>query len=112
MRSDNLRRDRASGIRVEGHGAEFEVLGLPDRSPLFANRRDAEAWMRAQVAALPPNRIPRDRACLTCGVEFWSEGAHHRKCDGCRGQQTWLGDFGVAGGLSGGGRRSSMRGGR
>lgn len=103
---------KLTGIRVETIGDDFEVLGLRERSPLFATRRDAEAWMRVKVAALPPNRAPRQRACLRCGTQFASQGAHNRLCDGCSQMQLPLGFYGVAGGLSGGGRRSGFRGGR
>ena len=72
-------------VRVENsHGPDYEVLGLAYPSPLFKTRAAAEAWMATAVAKLPATRQPRQRACLTCGAAFLSEGAHNRMCGGCR----------------------------
>lgn len=32
----------------------------------------------------------RNRACLTCGDEFWSTGHGHRMCGTCRGRAAGL----------------------
>jgi len=31
------------------------------------------------------------RLCLSCRQSFQSEGWHHRICDSCKGQKSWLG---------------------
>lgn len=32
---------------------------------------------------------PKERACLRCGVRFWSEGFGERICRRCKGLNTW-----------------------
>lgn len=101
---------KPTGVRVEkSYGPNFEVLGLPHSSPLFDTRAEAEAWAAKQVAKLPRNRQAGLRACLTCGKEFRSDGAHHRMCNACRvSARDDTGTFGFLG-LSGGGRATNRR---
>ncbi|WP_444667152.1 hypothetical protein [Cereibacter changlensis] len=76
---------RGTGPRVVRYGDDdWEVLGLPEASPIFRVKADAESWKQAQVALLPKSRLPRMRSCLCCGDEFQSEGYHHRMCNPCR----------------------------
>lgn len=63
---------------------DFEVVGLPVVSPVFADRRAAERWLAAEVAKLPERQRPKDRNCLCCGTKFRSTGPGHRLCDACR----------------------------
>ena len=50
----------------------------------FANRNaalSAKGYAAAQAARLSKCR---ERACLTCGTKFMSEGPHNRMCGPCR----------------------------
>lgn len=62
----------------------FQVIGLPQLSPQFRVRAEAEKWLRAALAKAPESRRPRTRACLCCGRSFDSEGFHNRLCGPCR----------------------------
>ncbi len=62
----------------------FQVEGLPETSPTFARREDAERWMAEQVQKRSASRTPRERASMTCGQNFLSAGIHNRMCDPCR----------------------------
>lgn len=78
---------RRAGPRVErlvSGGDAFQVIGIPELSPTFKTRADAERWLAARIKSLPPSICPRDRACLRCGGIFPSEGFHNRLCAACR----------------------------
>ncbi|MDO9527120.1 MAG: hypothetical protein Q7J57_16535 [Gemmobacter sp.] len=80
-----MRTPRPTGPRVERlHNGGFQVLGLPDLSPVFSTRAKGEQWLRDHLQKLPATRQPRDRACLCCGTDFRSDGAHNRMCSSCR----------------------------
>lgn len=86
--------NRPEGIRVERldkHG--FHVLGLPQMSPHFHSRAEAEKWIRGEITKLPHHKRPRERPCLSCATLFMSEGSHNRLCKYCRGRRDdGLGD--------------------
>lgn len=87
-------------IRIS-HSAGYQVVGLPDLSPTFRVRAEAEKWLRARLAALPESRRPRERPCLCCGRRFESEGIHNRLCNPCRGSDRLplaLGSIGASSG--------------
>lgn len=69
---------------------EYQVVGLPQVSPVFMVRAEAQKWMRAELAKLPESRRPQQRPCLCCGATFHSEGPHHRMCNRCRLGSTLL----------------------
>lgn len=71
-------------------GGAFEVTGLPEQSPLFKVRAEAEKWLRAELAKIPEGLRPKTRSCLTCGRPFDSEGAHNRMCPQCRAHSSAL----------------------
>lgn len=85
----------------------FEVVGLPDISPVFKVRAEAEKWMRNQLARLPESRRPRERTCLCCGRPFESEGPHNRMCNPCRGRAEVFASVGSLARPSGPGRLST-----
>lgn len=79
------RRKQVTGPSVFSEtGVGFVVTGLPGASPVFRSRAKAEAWIAEQEAKLPKTRQRRERACMCCGRDFMSDGAHNRLCDGCR----------------------------
>lgn len=50
------------------------------------------------------------RPCMRCGQEFVSDGIHHRLCNPCKHSGVdYLGAYGIAGTLSGRGRRQGLR---
>ncbi|AGH57971.1 hypothetical protein RHVG_00006 [Rhodovulum phage RS1] len=65
-------------------GGAFYVMGLPEASPQFPNKAEAEKWMRAEIAKLPERKRPRKRRCLCCTKSFESDGIHNRLCNRCR----------------------------
>ncbi|TNF16797.1 MAG: hypothetical protein EP320_00615 [Rhodobacteraceae bacterium] len=65
-------------------GGGFYVMGLPEASPPFPNKAEAEKWMRAEIAKLPERQRPRKRLCLRCTKSFESDGIHNRLCNRCR----------------------------
>ena len=78
-------RGRGPRVTVNRSGSGgYEVLGVPETSPIFAHRSDAEKWLKAKVALLPKSHLPQVRRCLCCNGEFKSEGFHHRMCATCR----------------------------
>jgi hypothetical protein len=66
------------------HGGSYQVLGLPEVSPIFPNRPEAEKWLRAQLAEAGDLKRPRERTCLCCKHPFMSAHAGNRLCSGCR----------------------------
>ncbi|SFI60161.1 hypothetical protein [Albimonas pacifica] len=50
-----------------------------DRRPRPHRKRasEVEDWSKPKAPTHP-------RACICCGVQFRSEGAHHRMCKSCR----------------------------
>lgn len=68
----------------EGSPNMFMVDGLPTPSPTFATREEAAIWLAEEMTKQPANRMPRARACMTCGASFMSAGIHNRMCDPCR----------------------------
>jgi hypothetical protein len=103
-------RPKPSGLRVvKAETRFFQVLGSTTASPLFESRAEAEAWAARHEGKLPSNRQAKERACITCGTSFLSEGAHHRMCNGCRAMaRDDTGTFGIMG-SRGAGRKSNWR---
>jgi hypothetical protein len=73
---------QVQAISLSGR-AEYEVIGLDARSPVFRTRAEAEAFLRAVLAKQPAGSRPRVRPCLRCGRDFRSAGFHDRLCDAC-----------------------------
>lgn len=69
----------------------YQVAGLPGQSPLFRSRAEAECYLAAELAKVPPARRPQTRKCMCCREEFFSEGIHNRLCQSCRGKSDALG---------------------
>lgn len=96
---------RPTGPRVARYqGNSFQVVGLPELSPIFRTRAVAEQWLAANKPA-----SVKTRDCLCCGSQFESEGAHNRLCDTCRNRRDYLPDAGY-GGARGNGRALQLGG--
>jgi hypothetical protein len=68
--------------RVKNIGKQFAVTDAEGCrvSPFFHSYEFAEAARKAKLACAENNL----RKCLTCGVNFLSEGPHNRMCSPCR----------------------------
>lgn len=63
------------------------VLGGMGAVPAGAAAAAFQSPARPQVR--PPRKPAKRRACLSCGGDFVSEGAHHRVCDSCKSGPDW-----------------------
>lgn len=84
----------------------YEVLGLPVVSPLFANRPEAEKWLRAELAKQPQARRPVERPCMCCGGPFLSQHIGNRLCPAC-GRRSDGGSMAIAANSTGKVRRAA-----
>ncbi len=76
-----------TGPRVERvDNTAYQVLGLPELSPLFATHETAQRWLERALAKARPAHKPKERSCMCCQTAFVSEGFHHRLCGRCRGR--------------------------
>lgn len=101
---------RKGGPRVIAHknkrGGLYEVQGLPSLSPLFANRPEAEKWLRAELAKQPQARRPVERPCMCCGAPFLSQHIGNRLCPPC-GRRSDGGSMAIAANSTGKVRRAA-----
>lgn len=68
-------------VRPVGQGGRYSVFNAAgDRISGILGRDYAYAFAAAELRR---DRL-KLRACLKCGAEFASEGAHNRMCDPCR----------------------------
>ncbi len=73
---------RAGELQVVGSHMNFHVyFGTQRLAGPFKNIANA---ISAATAIERRSHI-RERACLTCGTTFQSEGPHNRMCNSCRG---------------------------
>lgn len=77
---------RKGGPRVEQYrrGGTYQVTGLPEVSPIFPNRPEAEKWLRRKLETADRINRPMVRRCLRCGNDFQSAHAGNRLCKSCR----------------------------
>ena len=75
-------------LRAQGKGytETARILGLPAANVEYQYRC---AGQREYDERFMPKANRKRRACMTCGSQFTSEGAHNRVCDGCKLTGAW-----------------------
>lgn len=89
-----LRRLWKAGISVEKIGVELAmsmptVVNWAKELELAPRRRGGQSGPAAARRTVGAGGVAKQRKCLNCGKQFWSDHIGNRVCDGCKATAPW-----------------------